>query len=124
MLETAPGLVRGAALHGEHDIARSLLADNLDDPRPIYYASTAGATHRRAGYLAALSVGVLHGNVLRMQVYQPFSHAFQPLVHIVAGQVGVSGVEADTDGRLVNKIVKPIQTVRRPRVLCVGFQTD
>ena len=83
MLDGALGLRDGAALDGEDDVAFGLLA-NLDDALPVNHALTAGAAHGRAGDLAALGVGLLDGNVLRVQVDEASEDALEPLVRIVA----------------------------------------
>lgn len=124
MLETALCLVGRTTLHGKYDVARGLLTDNFDDPGPVDDAIATGAAHRRAGYLAPLRFCVLYGNVFCVQMYQPFSHPFQPLVHILPGQVGIAGIQVDSDGRRFDQIVDTVQTIGRFGVLGVRFQPD
>src|ERR1019366_6213306 len=95
MLDGALGLLDRAALHGEHDVARALLADDLDNFLPVDHPIPAGAADGRAGDLAALGAALLDGDVLGVQVHQAFAHALQPLVGIVPAQEGVAGVEVD-----------------------------
>src|SRR5580765_5719752 len=96
------GLLEGAALDGEHDVAFGLAA-NLDHSGPVYDAVAAGAADRRAGDLTALGAALLDGNVLRVEVYEPVCHAGQPLEGILAAEVGVARVEIDADGRTLDE---------------------
>src|ERR1039458_3271186 len=124
MLDGALGLLDGAALHGEHDVARAVLADDLDDFGPVNHSITAGAAHRRAGDLATLGAALLDGDVLGVQVHQPFDHALQPLVGILPAQEGVAGVEVDADAGALDQSLDAVQAVGMFAVLLVALDAN
>ncbi len=72
VLDAALGLLDGAALDAQDDVALGPAAD-LDHLLPVDHAVAAGAADRRAGDLAALGLGVLDRDVLGVQVDQPGS---------------------------------------------------
>src|ERR1035441_2014217 len=124
MLDGALGLLDGAALHGEHDVARAVLADDLDDLGPVNHSVAACAADRRAGDLTALRAALLDGDVLGVQVHEALHDALQPLVGIVSAQEGVASIEVDADAGALDQALDAIQAVGVLAILLVALDAD
>ena len=121
MLDGAFGLFDRAALDGEDDVPFRLAAD-ANDARPIDDAVPASAADGCAGDFSALRGGLLDGDVLGMEVNEAGNDLGQPLVRILAAQIGVAGVEIDADGGAFDQLGDAVEPGGMFAILLVRFR--
>ena len=120
----APGrLIDGAAFDAENDVLWNCLADR-NDLRPINDAVAAGATDRCARYGAALGVGLLHRNILGVQMNEFVLDLFEPNIRVLTGKVGISRIKIGADGRRTGQGNDLVVQIRFHGVLLVRFDAD
>ena len=97
---------------------------DFDHRTPIHDAFATGTADRRAGYLAALGVGLLDRDILRMQVDERSRTLISHSVGILAAQIAVSRVEVDPDRRRIDQCGDSIEPSGGAAVLLVRLQPD
>ena len=122
MLQAAFGILGGPALHRQDQVPRGSPAD-LDDACPVDHAVAACAPEHPAA-LAAVSLGVLRGDVLGVDVDDILDRVFQPGVGIVAAEEAVPRIEVDSNSGAVDERFGSVKRGGRRRVLGVGLESD
>src|ERR1700745_3481937 len=91
--QAAFGVLGGSTLDRQDQIPRGSPA-GLDDPCPVDHA-VAACTAEHPAALAPVSLGVLRGDVLGVDVDDLLDRVFQPEVGIVAAEEAVPRIEVD-----------------------------
>src|SRR5262245_15341185 len=110
MFHGAGGLIDGAALDGEDEVAWTFAA-NRDDTGPVDHAIAAGAANGGAGHFAALVGGLLDGNVFGVDMDAMGNNALEPLVRVVATEVAVAGIKVDPDTWALYEAIDAIESI-------------